>query len=154
MIHFTVLCVGKIKEIYMQAAIADYICRLSKYAKTEVIEVPEENHPERLRRIAKEGDALLKRLKDGACVIALDLHGKEIASERFAAYISEKTVSGVSDFVFVIGGSDGIDARVTAAADLRLCLSPMTFPHQMARLILLEQLYRCMKINGGEQYHK
>lgn len=154
MIHFTVLCIGKIKESYLQKAIADYTTRLSKYAKVEIVELPEENFPEAARRIEKEGERLLKRIAPGSCVVALDLHGKELSSERFAAYINGKTVSGVSDFTFVIGGSDGIADAVTAAAELRLCLSPMTFTHQMTRLILAEQLYRAMKINSGEQYHK
>lgn len=152
--HFTILCVGRIKEAYLQAAVADYIGRIGKYARTDVTEVAEENHPIREKRIAKEGEALLKRIAPGSCVVALDLHGREISSEKLASYIEEKTVSGTSDFTFVIGGSDGISSGVTARADLRLCLSPMTFPHQLTRLILAEQLYRAMKINHGEQYHK
>lgn len=154
MIHFTILCVGKIKEPYLQAAVADYTSRLSKSVKIDIIEVPEENHPLREKRIEKEGEALCRRLSAGSCVIALDLHGREISSEKFAAYISGKTLGGKSDFTFVIGGSDGISDCITARADLRLCLSPMTFPHQMTRLILAEQLYRAIKINQGEQYHK
>lgn len=152
--RFTILCVGKIKEAYMQSAINDYIKRLSKYAKVTVTEVMEENHPAAERRIEKEGEALLKKITPGSCTIALDLHGKEMTSESFASYFKEKTVSGISEFVFVIGGSDGIDSRITKAADIRLCLSPMTFTHQMTRLILAEQIYRAMKINSGEQYHK
>lgn len=154
MMHFTIVCVGKIKESYLRAAILDYIDRLSKYVKIEIIEVTEDSHPETQKRIEREGDALLRKIAIGSCIVALDLHGKEVSSEKLASYISGKAVSGVSDFVFVIGGSDGIDARVTAAADLRLCLSPMTFTHQMTRFILAEQLYRAMKINNGEQYHK
>lgn len=154
MMHFTILCVGKIKEQYMQAAIKDYICRLSKYVKIEVIEVAEDNSPQREKRILKEGELLMKKIPQGSCVVALDLHGKEISSEKLAKYIEDKSVSGASDFIFVIGGSDGIDKAITDRADLRLCLSPMTFTHQMTRLILSEQLYRAMKINSGEQYHK
>ena len=152
--RFTILCVGKIKEAYMQAAIKDYMTRLTKYAKVSIVEVPEDNHPVMEKRIEKEGEALLKKITPGSCVVALDLHGKEISSEKFAEYFKEKTVSGVSEFVFVIGGSDGIDKKITKIADMRLCLSPMTFTHQMTRLILAEQLYRAMKINNGEQYHK
>lgn len=154
MMHFTILCVGKIKETYLQAAVADYVSRLSKYVRIDVIEVAEENHPLREKRIEKEGESLLRKISPNSCVVALDLHGREISSEKLASYLSGKTVSGNSDFTFVIGGSDGISDCVTARADLRLCLSPMTFPHQMARLILAEQLYRAMKINHGEQYHK
>lgn len=154
MMHFTILCVGKIKEKYMQEAIKDYVCRLTKYVKIEITEVSEDASPQREKRIFKEGEALLKKISQSSCVVALDLHGKEISSERLAEYIESKSVSGTSDFVFVIGGSDGIDKAVTDRADLRLCLSPMTFTHQMTRLILAEQLYRAMKINNGEQYHK
>ncbi|MBR5280159.1 MAG: 23S rRNA (pseudouridine(1915)-N(3))-methyltransferase RlmH [Clostridia bacterium] len=145
--HFTILCVGKLKEDYMRKAVADYVLRLSKYAKTEVIEVGESDIP-------GEGDALLKRIAPGSSVVAMDLHGKMIDSPALASWISQKTLSGTSHFTFVIGGSDGIDNRICQMADLRLCLSPMTFTHQMTRLILAEQLYRAMKINAGEKYHK
>ena len=147
MMHFTILCVGKLKEDYMRKAVADYVLRLSKYAKTEVVEVGESDIP-------GEGDALLKRIAPGSCVVAMDLHGKMIDSPALASWISQKTLSGTSHFTFVIGGSDGIDPRICQMADLRLCLSPMTFTHQMTRLILAEQLYRAMKINAGEKYHK
>ncbi len=147
MMRFTILCVGKLKEEYMRKAVADYVLRLSKYAKTEVIEVGESDIP-------GEGDALLKRLAPGSCMVAMDLHGKMIDSPALASWISQKTLSGTSHFTFVIGGSDGIDIRICQMADLRLCLSPMTFTHQMTRLILAEQLYRAMKINAGEKYHK
>lgn len=147
MMHFTILCVGKLKEDYLRKAVADYVTRLSKYAKTEIIEVGESDIP-------GEGDALLKRISTGTCVVAMDLHGKMIDSPTLASWISQKTLSGISHFTFVIGGSDGIDPRICKIADLRLCLSPMTFTHQMTRLILAEQLYRAMKINAGEKYHK
>lgn len=154
MMHFNIVCVGKIKEAYLQAAIADYVTRLSKYVKIDIIEVPEDNSPQMDKRIEKEGEMLLKRISANSCIVALDLHGKEISSENLASFISDKAVSGVSDFSFVIGGSDGIAKAVTSRADMRLCLSPMTFTHQMTRLIIAEQLYRAMKINSGEQYHK
>ncbi len=147
MMRFTILCVGKLKEEYMRKAVADYATRLSKYAKVEIVEVAESDIP-------GEGDALLKRLAPGSCVVAMDLHGKMIDSLALASWIAKKTLSGTSHFTFVIGGSDGIDPRICQMADLRLCLSPMTFTHQMTRLILAEQLYRAMKINAGEKYHK
>lgn len=147
MMRFTILCVGKLKEDYMRKAVADYATRLSKYAKIEIIEVGESDIP-------GEGDALLKRLTPGSCVVAMDLHGKMIDSPALASWISQKALSGTSHYTFVIGGSDGIDSRICQMADLRLCLSPMTFTHQMTRLILAEQLYRAMKINAGEKYHK
>ena len=154
MMRFYIIGVGKIKETYMQQAISDYVLRLSKYVKIDIIEVAEDNSPQAEKRIEKEGQMLLKRIPTGSVIVALDLHGKQLASEKLAEYISNKTVEGKSDFVFVIGGSDGISAKITSRADLRLCLSPMTFTHQMTRLIITEQLYRAMKINNGEQYHK
>lgn len=154
MMRFYIIGVGKIKETYMQQAIADYVKRLSKYVKIDIIEVPEDNSPQEEKRIEKEGQMLLKRIPAGSVIVALDLHGKQLNSEKLAEYISSKTVAGKSDFVFVIGGSDGISSEITSRADLRLCLSPMTFTHQMTRLIIAEQLYRAMKINNGEQYHK
>ena len=147
MIRFTVLCVGKLKEDYTRRALDDYLTRLSKYAKTEVVEVPESD-------IEGEGKALLKRLPERCCLVALDLHGIMLDSPGLAEYINKETTRGTSHFVFVIGGSDGIAASVTDRADLRLCLSRLTFTHQMTRVIIAEQLYRAMKINAGEAYHK
>ena len=149
MIRFSLICVGKLKEEYTRAAADDYVKRLSKYGKVTVTEVPESD-------IAGEGEALLRKLPHGhdVFVTALDLHGRMIDSVELAEMIKRETVGGVSDFVFVIGGSDGISGQVTNAADFRLCLSPMTFTHQMTRVIILEQIYRAMKIINGEKYHK
>ena len=148
MLHFTILCVGKIKEAYMRDAIADYMRRLTKYGKTEIIEVGEDIS------VKKEGEAILSRIRERSYVIALDLKGKMYTSPQLAQMLSQCAASGYSHFTFIIGGSDGLSAAVTERADCRLCMSAMTFPHQMARLILLEQLYRAMKINNGEKYHK
>ena len=147
MIRCTFLCVGKLKEDYTKKAVADYCTRLSKYCKTDVIEVPESD-------IAGEGEALLKKLPERCYLIALDLHGRMLDSVEFARLLDREMTRGASHFVFVIGGSDGIAAAVTDKADFRLCLSPMTFTHQMTRVILAEQLYRSMKILAGETYHK
>lgn len=147
MIRFTILCVGKLKEDYMKKAVADYVTRLSKYCKTDIIEVPESDIP-------GEGDALLHKIPQNSAVIAMDLHGKMMDSPALASYIDSAATQGTSHFTFVIGGSDGISDKITSIAALRLCISPMTFTHQMTRLILAEQLYRCMKINSGEKYHK
>ncbi len=152
--HFTFVCVGKLKEAYMQAAVADYVKRISKYASVNTAEVQESQESSEARRIEKEGEALLKRIPQSGCLIALDLHGKKMSSEQFAEYINARAVDGCSDITFVIGGPDGIAQSVTSRADLRLSLSDMTFTHRLARLILSEQLYRAMKINNGEQYHK
>jgi len=144
----TVLCVGKIKEKYMVSAIDDYEKRLSHYCKIEIIEVNEEY------TIEKEAASLIKRIPDGSMVIALDLKGIKITSPGLAEYIEKSTVEGTSAFTFVIGGSLGLDKSILQKSYMSLCLSDMTFTHQMARLLILEQLYRAMKINSGETYHK
>jgi len=131
----------------MKAGVRDYTVRLSRYAKTEFIEVPDSSIPE-------EGRALLAKIPPRSFVIAMDLHGTMLSSEKFAAALDNALTSGFSDICIVIGGSDGIDRSVTDRADLRLSLSPMTFTHLMTRLIVLEQLYRAMKILNGEKYHK
>ena len=148
MLHFTVLCVGTVKEKYMREAIGDYAKRLGKYGKLDFIEVPE------AVSVKKEGEALLTRLPERAYVVVLDLAGTMLSSPGLADMIEKKAAGGFSHFVFVIGGSDGLDSAVTDRANFRLCMSKMTFPHQMARLIILEQLYRAMKINHREKYHK
>ena len=152
MIKCTFLCVGKLKEDYTKKAVADYCTRLSKYCKTDVIEVPESD-------IAGEGEALIKKLPERCYMIALDLHGRMLDSVEFAGLLDREMTRGASHFVFVIGGSDGIAAAVTDRADFRrgriaVRHAPMTFTHQMSRVILAEQLYRSMKILAGETYHK
>ena len=147
MIRFTFVCVGKLKEEYMKAAVRDYTLRLSRYAKTEFIEVPDSSVPE-------EGRALLAKIPSRSYAVALDLHGTMLSSEKLAEALGNAMNSGFSDICIVIGGSDGIDRQVTDRADLRLSLSPMTFTHLMTRLIVLEQFYRSMKILNGEKYHK
>ena len=148
MLKITILAVGKIKEKYMREAIGDYVTRMSKNYKVQFLEAPE------LDSVKKEGDELLRLMPEGAYPVALDLEGKMLSSTELAAFIDRSAVEGVSHFVFVIGGSDGLDRRVVEKSKLSLCLSRMTFPHQMARLILCEQLYRAMKINSGQLYHK
>ncbi|MBQ8827827.1 MAG: 23S rRNA (pseudouridine(1915)-N(3))-methyltransferase RlmH [Clostridia bacterium] len=144
----TILAVGKLKEKYMKEAVADYALRLTKYCKFSVTEAPE------CATVEKEGDELLRLIPSGAYVVALDLKGKMISSTDLAEMISSRTVQGESHFVFIIGGSDGLDRRVISRADASICMSKMTFTHQMARLIISEQIYRAMKINSGERYHK
>lgn len=144
----TILAVGKVKEAYMRQAIEDYSKRLSHYCRLEIREVGEE------ATIAQEGDSLLRQIPENAYVIALDLHGKEIDSVELATLIDRSMTGGASHFVLVIGGSDGLDSRVCDRANFRFCLSRLTFPHQLVRLLLLEQWYRAMKINHGEKYHK
>lgn len=143
-----IIAVGKIKEKYMVQAINDYFSRLGHYCKVEVNEVNEDIN------VFKEGENLKKKIPQGAFVVVLDLAGKEYSSEELAICIDKAQTSGYSKFAFIIGGSDGIADDIRKMADVCLCMSKMTFTHQMARLIILEQIYRAMKIIHNEPYHK
>jgi 23S rRNA (pseudouridine1915-N3)-methyltransferase len=156
----TVIGVGRLKEKYWQAAIDEYSKRLSKYVKLDIIEVPDEKAPENLsaaeEEIVKknEGERILKNIKDGAYVIALAINGKMLGSEELSEFLNERMVRGAGHIVFVIGGSLGLSPEVLDRADYKLSFSKMTFPHQMMRVILLEQFYRAVKIMKNEPYHK
>lgn len=156
----TLITVGKIKEKYFTGAIAEYSKRLSKYCKLEIIELPDEKTPDKagealeLQIKEKEGERILKNIKDGAYVIALAIEGKMLTSEELADKVEKLGVSGVSHIVFIIGGSLGLDPRVLDRADYKLSFSKMTFPHQLMRVVLLEQIYRSYRIINGEPYHK
>ncbi len=156
----SIVCVGKIKEKYLTMAIDEYSKRLSRYCKLEIIELPDEKTPdnasaaEELQIKKKEGERILKNIKDSAYVIALAIDGKMLSSEELAQKMQELGVKGESHLVFVIGGSLGLDSDVLDRADYKLSFSRMTFPHQMMRMILLEQIYRGYRINLGEPYHK
>ena len=155
-----ILAVGKLKESYWREAQAEYVKRLSRFAQPHVVEVSEERLPDNASAALeaqgreKEGERLLQALPRNGVVVVLDLSGKQLESPELAEKFREWTVSGQSTFSFIIGGSTGLSSEVVRAADFRLCLSRMTFPHQLARILLLEQLYRAMKINGNETYHK
>ena len=156
----TILCVGKIKEKYFTDAIAEYSKRLSRYCKLEILEAADEKTPDRageaLERQIKEREAqrVLKYLKEDSYVIALAIDGKKFTSEKFASCIDDLGVKGVSHITFLIGGSLGMDQSLLDRADLKLSFSDMTFPHQLMRVILLEQIYRAYRIISGEPYHK
>lgn len=156
--NYRVLCVGKLKEAYMRQACDDYAGRIRKYAKLDILEVPDERAPGTLSQrqleqlCEREGDKLLAQAKGGLNV-ALDLGGKEMDSVSFAGWLHGLETSGQSSINFFIGGSNGLGRNVLAGAQ-RISLSSLTFPHNLARLILLEQLYRSAKINRGETYHK
>lgn len=156
----TVIGVGRLKEKYWQAAIDEYSKRLSKYVKLDIIEVPDEKAPENLsaaeEEIVKknEGERILKNIRDGAYVIALAINGKMLSSEELSEFLNERMVMGAGHIVFVIGGSLGLSPEVLDRADYKLSFSKMTFPHQMMRVILLEQFYRAVKIMKNEPYHK
>lgn len=156
----SVVCVGKIKEKYLTMAIEEYSKRLSRYCKLEIIELNDEKTPdnaseaEEFQIKKKEGERILKSIKDSSYVIALAIEGKMLSSNEFADKVAELGVKGESHLVFVIGGSLGLDSEVLDRADYKLSFSKMTFPHQMMRMILLEQVYRAYRINCGEPYHK
>jgi len=150
-----IIACGKIKEKWLQDGIAEYKKRLSRYCDVEISEVPDS--PDQLPRdiaLAKEGEKLLSQIKDGAYVWLLDLAGKMHSSEEFSREVIRAFDKGGAELTCVIGGSNGLAPEVIARADYRICLSPMTFTHQMTRLILLEQCYRAFKIDRGEPYHK
>lgn len=156
----TILCVGKLKERYWQDAIAEYSKRLSRYDKLEIIEVPDEKAPETMSAaqeaavMEKEGQRMLKYVRDDMYVIALAIQGKTYTSEGLAQMLEKKALSGISHIAFVIGGSLGLSPEVLNRAEEKISFSAMTFPHQLMRVILLEQIYRAEKINHHEPYHK
>ena len=158
--NITVISVGKIKEKYLKMGIDEFKKRLSKYCKLDIIELDDEKAPEKLSEKEmimvkdKEGKKILSKVKDNSYVIALAIDGKNLSSEELADKISDLTVRGNSSITFVIGGSLGLSDAVLDRADYKLSFSKMTFPHQMMRLILLEQIYRAFRINNNEPYHK
>lgn len=160
----TILCAGKIKEKYFEAGIAEYTKRLSRYTAIEIKQVQDEKTPDNASEAEEEkikqaeGARMLdflKKAKGSDCfVFALVIKGKEIDSVELSEKISELTVSGKSHLVFIIGGSLGLSDEVIAESDYKLSFSKLTFPHQLMRLILLEQIYRAFRIKMGEPYHK
>ncbi|EST11945.1 23S rRNA (pseudouridine(1915)-N(3))-methyltransferase RlmH [Sporolactobacillus laevolacticus] len=158
--NITILTVGKLKEKYFIQGIGEYAKRLGPYAKVTIIEVPDEKAPENLSAAEveqvkqAEGERLLKKLPANAYVIALAIKGKQMPSEDFAEKIRELATYGHSDIAFIIGGSNGLSDEVLSRADFQLSFSKFTFPHQLMRLILIEQIYRAFKIMRGEPYHK
>ncbi|NJH83015.1 23S rRNA (pseudouridine(1915)-N(3))-methyltransferase RlmH [Staphylococcus agnetis] len=156
----TIIAVGKLKEKYWKQAIAEYEKRLSAYTKVEIIEVPDEKAPENMsdKEIEqvkeKEGQRILAKVKPQSTVITLEIQGKMLSSEALAKEIDQRMTQGASDFTFIIGGSNGLHQEVMNRSNFALSFSKMTFPHQMMRVVLLEQVYRAFKINRGEAYHK
>lgn len=156
----TLITVGKIKEKYLEDAIAEYSKRLSRYCKLEIVQVADEKTPDRASEVMeeqikdKEGEKILSHVKDGAYVIALAIDGRMVSSEELAELIDGLGVRGESHIQFVIGGSLGLSKKVLGRADYKLSFSKMTFPHQLMRVILLEQIYRSYRIINGEPYHK
>lgn len=156
----TIISVGKIKEKYLKDAIAEYTKRLGKYCRLEMIEVSDEKTPDQASEIveegirAREGERILRYIKDDMYVITLEILGKMMTSEELADQIETLGIQGKSNIVFVIGGSIGLGKAVLKRSDFALSFSKMTFPHQLMRVILLEQIYRGFRIMNGQPYHK
>lgn len=157
--NMALVCMGRLKEKYWRDAAAEYEKRLSRFGKWETIELPDLSEPahsspaieEQIRK--KEGEAILTKIRDGDVVICLCIEGRQMDSMQLSEKLTELTGTG-RRVVFVIGGSLGLSGDVVRRAQLKLSFSPMTFPHQLARVMLLEQVYRGMKIAAGERYHK
>lgn len=160
MLSCTVLCVGKLKEAYLRDACGEYLKRLQGFCKPQIVEVEEERLPDNpspaliQKALEAEGTRLLERLPAGAWAAALCIEGKLMSSPELARTVEKWAVEGCSQLVLIIGGSWGLAEGVKARARLRLSMSPMTFPHQLARVMVLEQLYRAMQISSGGKYHK
>lgn len=158
--NITLVTVGKIKEKYFQDAIAEYQKRLSKYCRLEIVEVADEKTPDKASETEeaqirqREAARILKAVRDNAYCIALTIDGKKRDSVNLATHIEQLGLSGKSNLVFVIGGSLGLHDSVVQRADETLSFSELTFPHQLMRVILLEQIYRCFRIINNEPYHK
>lgn len=160
MLQLKVIAIGKIKEQYLQAGIKEYTKRLVSYVRLNIIEMDDEPCPEKAslaeeKKIKqKEGDKILKAISEREFVILLDIRGKGLSSTDLATLLEERALSGQSNITFVIGGSLGISEEVQRRANFKWSFSKLTFPHQLIRLVLLEQVYRACKINKGESYHK
>lgn len=153
--RITVIAVGRLKERFWREAAEEYLKRLGGYATVKIVEVADrDSGRDEARALAEEGADVLRAVPEGAHVIALDVSGRQASSEAFAERVEALGIDGRSNVVFVIGGSVGLSAAVLARADERLSLGPMTLPHNMARVVLLEQVYRAFRIIRGEPYHK
>lgn len=148
----TLITIGKIKEKYITDGIEDYLKRLSKYTKIELIELEDESF-DKTKTLKKEAEKILKRLNKKSYIITLEIEGKELSSIELSNLI-DNTLNNYSDITFVIGGSYGLDDSIKELSNYKLSFSKMTFPHQLFRLLFLEQLYRSFKILNNEQYHK
>lgn len=158
--NIKIITVGKLKEKYLKEAVIEYMKRLTAYAKVEIIELVDEKETENssLKDIElikiKEGKRILDKIKERDYLILLDVEGKQISSEDLANKLEDLSLQGKSNLTFIIGGSNGVSEEIKNKSDFKLSFSKMTFPHQLMRVILLEQIYRGFKINKGEPYHK
>lgn len=156
----TLICVGKLKEKFYAQATAEYAKRLSRFCKLEIVELPESRlsdspSPAEISQALTAEAALIEaKLPKGSALVAMCIEGEELSSPQLAEKMRQFAVSGVSNLTFLIGGSVGLFPAIKAQADFRLSMSPMTFPHHLARVMLLEQIYRAYQINAGSRYHK
>lgn len=154
------IAVGKLKEDYLKKGLAEYVKRLAPYIKFEMVEISDEKAPETMSEqqlrivIEKEGERILKSVSPSTYVITLAIDGKQLTSEQFADHFAQLGLSGRPDITIIIGGSNGLSPTVLSRADFKLSFGTFTYPHQLMRLILVEQIYRAFKINAGEPYHK
>lgn len=148
-----IICVGKLKENYLKDAIAEYSKRLSKYTNLEIIEIPDESYEDINKVIKIEGEKIQKYLNPKDYIITLEIEGKQLSSEEFSAKIDNIFLEN-SNITFIIGGSYGISNFIKEKSNCKLSFSKMTFPHQLFRVLLLEQIYRAYKIMNNEKYHK
>lgn len=159
MLTINIVCIGKLKETYLKNAINEYSKRLNKYCKLSILELPDEKIPDKLNESIsneikkKESNSLLNHIKKDAYIICLDLTGKELSSEEFSKTIENLSLQ-TSNITFVIGGSLGLSSDILKKAHQKICFSKMTFPHQLIRVFLLEQIFRGFKISNGETYHR
>jgi len=155
-----IIAVGKLKESYLVQGIAEYAKRLGSYAKLDIVEVPDEQAPETMsaaeeeRAKSREGERILAKLKEGTHVIVMAIDGQMWTSEQLSAHLADLATYGQSRVSFIIGGSNGLSPEVLRRADTKLSFGRITYPHQLIRLVLTEQLYRAFKIMRGEPYHK
>ena len=159
MLTINIVCIGKIKEKFFIDAIDEYSKRLSKYCKLNIVELPDEKIPEKINTNiendikSKECTNMINHIKKDSYIICLDLNGKEFSSEQFSKKIEDISMES-SQITFVIGGSLGLNQEILSLANQKICFSKMTFPHQLIRVFLLEQIFRAFKISNGETYHR
>ncbi len=159
MLSINIICIGKIKEKFFKEAINEYSKRLSKYCKLNILELPDEKIPEKINLSieneikVKECNNIINHIKKDSYVICLDLQGKELTSEELSKNIENISMQS-SQITFIIGGSLGLNKKLLDISNQKICFSKMTFPHQLIRIFLLEQLFRAFKISNGETYHK
>lgn len=160
MLAVRLICVGKLGEKFWKEAAAEYEKRLKAYCKLEIVELPEQrisanpSHAEIAAALEKEKELIKNKILSGSLLIAMCIEGKTMSSEGLAKYLKDSTISGTSKISILIGGSCGMDESLKQEAELKLSISPMTFPHHMARIMVLEQVYRAMNIINGGKYHK